>query len=59
MGVQDYYKSGARLHQAKNPTPTDSEAPWQQLMVFNYVMFEALDAMQQEKTTGNQAPINC
>ena len=36
----------------------DSEAPWQQLMIFNYVLFEVLDAMQQEQANGNHAPIN-
>ncbi len=50
-------KPGERLHQTKNPTSAD-EAPWQQLMVFNYVLFEALDAMQQERATGNHTPIN-
>ncbi len=50
-------KPGNRLHQIKSDTPT-SEAPWQQLMVFNYVLFESLDAMQQERATSNHTPIN-
>ncbi len=50
-------KLGERLHQTKSSTPAD-EAPWQQLMVFNYVLFEVLDAMQQERATGNHTPIN-
>lgn len=50
-------KPGERLHQTKSSTPSD-EAPWQQLMVFNYVLFEVLDAMQQEQANGNHTPIN-
>lgn len=38
--------------------PDDSEAPWQQLMVFNYLIFEAIDAMKQERATGNHTPLN-
>ena len=56
MAIQ-HDKSGARLHQAKNPTPTD-EASWQQLMVFNYVVFEAIDAMKLERAAGNHTPLN-
>ena len=50
-------KPGHRLHQTKTSTPSD-KAPWQQLMIFNYVLFEALDAMQQEQANGNHTPIN-
>ena len=45
-------------HPATADSPANSEAPWQQLMVFNYVLFETLDAMQQEQANGNHTPIN-
>ncbi|WP_428623375.1 hypothetical protein [Sedimenticola sp.] len=57
-------KSGKRLRQTKNPNPEspdlppDSEAPWQQLMMVNYLMFEAIDAMAQERAAGNHMPLN-
>ena len=50
-------KPGERLHQIKSSTTAD-EASWQQLMVFNYVLFEAIDAMKQESVTGNHTPLN-
>ncbi|MFL0804275.1 MAG: hypothetical protein K6L81_11195 [Agarilytica sp.] len=36
----------------------DSEASWQQLMLFNYVLFEAIDAMEQERLTQQHTPLN-
>jgi hypothetical protein len=39
-------------------TPPDGEAPWQQLMVFNYLMFETIEVMAQERATGNHTPLN-
>ena len=51
-------KPGERLHQVKNPTLADDEAPWQQLMVFNYLVFEAIDAMKQERASGKPTPLN-
>jgi len=37
----------------------DNEASWQQLMLFNYILFEAIDAMQQERLTNQQhTPLN-
>jgi hypothetical protein len=39
------------------PSP-NNEAPWQQLMVFNYILFEAIDAMEQERATGRHTPLN-
>ena len=54
------HKPGPGLHPTKTtPAPqADSEAPWQQLMVFNYVLFEAIDAMEQERATGRHTPLN-
>ncbi len=40
-----------------DPQP-DSEAPWQQLMVFNYVVHEAMDAMRRERVeAGHGRPL--
>jgi hypothetical protein len=39
-------------------SPTDSEVPWQQLMVFNYVLFEAIDAIEQERASGQDTQLN-
>ncbi|MFS1526106.1 hypothetical protein ACL7TT_18700 [Microbulbifer sp. 2304DJ12-6] len=50
-------KPGSRLHQTKRSTPSD-EASWQQLMVFNYVVFEAIDAMEQERLINQDTPLN-
>lgn len=50
-------KPGERLHQIKNPTPAD-EAQWQQLMVFNYLMSETIEAMAQERASGDHTPLN-
>ena len=49
-----HHKPGARLH----PTKTSEEAPWQQLMLFNYLMFEAIDAMAQERASQSTTPLN-
>ncbi len=44
-------KPGPRLHQTKTPNRAitdlspDNEAPWQQLMMMDYLIFEAIDAM--------------
>lgn len=43
---------------ATTDSPTDSEVPWQQLMVFNYILFEAIDAIEQERATGQDTPLN-
>ncbi len=61
-----YSKPGARLHPTKklNPaiaeanTPSNDEAPWQQLMIIDYLMFEAIDTMDQERATGGDCPLN-
>ncbi|MBL4827099.1 MAG: hypothetical protein JKY66_05195 [Spongiibacteraceae bacterium] len=50
-------KPGERLHQVKSPISAD-EAQWQQLMVFNYLMFETIEAMAQERASGNHTPLN-
>ena len=57
-------KPGTRLHQTKTHLataipPADNEAPWQQLMVFTYIIHETLAAMQQERDNGDQPqPLN-
>ncbi|MEJ2446308.1 MAG: hypothetical protein P8Y42_23180 [Exilibacterium sp.] len=56
-------KLGERLHQTKTHSPatadfSDDEVFWQQLMVIDYLMFEAIDAMDQERTAANPTPIN-
>ena len=51
------HKLGERLHQTKSAIPSD-EVPWQQLMLFNYLMFETIDAMAQERATSNHTPLN-
>ena len=43
---------------ASAATLYDDDVSWQQLILFNYVLFEALDAMQQEQASGNHTPIN-
>ena len=50
-------KPGARLHQTKCSTPSN-EVPWQQLMVFNYLIFETIEAMAQERANSDHTPLN-
>ena len=50
-------KPGQRLHQPKNGIPSD-EAFWQQMMVLNYALYEAIDAMEQERASGHHTPLN-
>ena len=50
-------KPGQRLHQIKNAIPTD-EASWQQLMLFNYLLFETIEAMAQERAANQHTPLN-
>ncbi len=41
--------------------PPSDEAPWQHLMLVNYLVFEALDAMQQERASSSSrspTPLN-
>lgn len=38
--------------------PPDHEQPWQQLMLFNYVIHEAIDAMARERAAGRHTPLN-
>ena len=55
--AKQHSMSGERLHQIKDSTPS-GETSWQQLMVFNYLMFETIEAMAQERNTGNHTPLN-
>lgn len=41
-----------------NSATVESEAPWQQLMVFNYLVAEAIDAMEEERSIGLDMPLN-
>ncbi len=47
-----------RVTSIPNSATADSEAPWQQLMVFNYVVFEVMEAMSREQATDPHAPLN-
>ncbi len=57
-------KPGSRLHQTKTLNSAtadlspDNEVSWQQLMSFNYVLHEVIDAMERERTTCRLQPLN-
>ena len=63
MAVRDDI-AGTRLHQTKSLDPAtadpqdDTEALWQRMMVFNYVVYEVIDALEQERAAGQQTPLN-
>ena len=50
------------IRRAATSTPTNpppgSDEPWQQLMLVNYLMFEAIDAMAQERAGQSTTPLN-
>ena len=59
MSIQTHSKPGPdrvqlKSHSQHQPADADTEALWQQLMVFNHALHETLDAMEQERIS--QAP---
>ena len=63
--ARHYDKSGTPLHPTPTTTPAtdhaapDSEAPWQQLMLFTYLLHETQAAMAQERDNPDQPqPLN-
>lgn len=55
--AKQHSMSGQGLHQIKKPVPLN-ETAWQQLMLFNYLLFETLEAMAQERANGQPTPLN-
>ncbi len=55
--AKQHSMSGERLHQINNTNPSE-ETPWQQLMVFNYLILETVDALEREQASGQPTPLN-
>ena len=54
-----YHTPGTRLHPTKTShapilPPADSEGPWQQLMLFTYILYETQAVMAQERAKPDQ-----